>query len=282
MNKNIIMLKENIKKLLRESLLLERLIAVDEDVDLLYNMYFKKDIDELNRTGILTDNMFKLEETDTSILKTELAIKANKMNPCKIFINNFYEFTNNFYSSEVNIISLLVHKGAISFLKGFDGNIKLVKEDLLSYHGQKTANNFITEFSEKKIKGTIHHELAHWIDDTINNRHLGTKMGKWNKLSDDEKEERERKGIFRFGKKPDNASYIEIQGQIHNIKQYYEWVKRNESKYYWDNLSFDDLLASIPSLNVVYDMLNYNNRVDWVKNLKIRMAREGLLGKNMK
>ena len=76
---------------------------------------------------------------------------------------------------------------------------------------------------------------------------------------------------------PVNATKMEIQGQIHNIKQLYNKYKNN-----WNVLTFDDILNISPALNTVNNSLPSNFKERWLRDLKIRMNREGLLGKNMR
>ena len=60
-------MKVLIKKLLREGLLTEKLTNVDADVDMIYDKFFRKDIDRLNKTGIITNELFLYSETYTDI-----------------------------------------------------------------------------------------------------------------------------------------------------------------------------------------------------------------------
>ena len=70
---------------------------------------------------------------------------------------------------------------------------------------------------------------------------------------------------------------MERQGQIHNIKQLY-----NKHKDQWDKLTFKEMLELSPALDkVYYTMGDKNLRDKWVRLIKQRMYREGLLGKNM-
>jgi hypothetical protein len=73
-----------------------------------------------------------------------------------------------------------------------------------------------------------------------------------------------------------NAHPLEIQAQIHNIKQLH-----NKYSDQWDTLSFEDMLHMSPSLTSTYRSLPYGLKIKWVKNIKMRMFREGLLGKRM-
>jgi hypothetical protein len=125
------------------------------------------------------------------------------------------------------------------------------------------------EYTEERIKGSIHHELAHWIDDTFNNQHLKKRIEKNLALNSAGE-------ALPFDKVTVNAHYMEIQAQIHNIKQLH-----NKYADTWDTLSFDEMIGMSPSLYNTYRSLPYSLKTQWVKKLKMRMFREGLLGKRM-
>lgn len=251
-------MKNLIKKLLRENLLREKLTNIDSDVNLLYNLYFKHDVDEIERTDIVTRNMFKENQTTTDILKDEESIMANQLKPCTILVN----MSNNYYYPKKSIISVGVHEQALAYVLSKGGD--LTKAIYSLSRNQKKI--FRKEFSEEKIKGSIHHELTHWIDDVFHNRHIEKRTDKA-----DELKTRDISGI------PVNATKMEIQGQIHNVKQLYNKYKNN-----WDVLTFDDILNMSPTLNTVNNGLPSKFKERWIRDLKIRMNREGLLGKNMR
>lgn len=48
-----------IKKLLRESILTEKVMDVIYDVDYIYDTYFRKDINEINETGFIRRDMLR-------------------------------------------------------------------------------------------------------------------------------------------------------------------------------------------------------------------------------
>jgi hypothetical protein len=75
---------------------------------------------------------------------------------------------------------------------------------------------------------------------------------------------------------PVDATKMEIQGQIHNVKQLY-----NKHKDIWDKISFQDMLDMSPTLYGLNNKFKGETKAKWRKGLKIRMNREGLLGKNM-
>jgi hypothetical protein len=252
-------MKSLIRKLLREGILSEKLTDVDTDVDMLYDKYFKVDIDAIERTGFVTSAMFEKSETDTSILTSPDSIRCHEVNPCVIKINPGL----NYYNPNNKIIGIGVSKNAYNFVIDYvDGSIERAIEYLQDEHQRKT---FIKEFTEARIKGSIHHELAHWIDDTLNNKHIKARVDK----------ARER-NTTSLGGMPVDATRMEIQAQIHNVKQVY-----NKHKDIWDKMTFQDMLDLSPSLYSVNNKFTGETKAKWRKELKLRMNREGLLGKNM-
>jgi hypothetical protein len=252
-------MKGFIKKLLRESLLNEKLTDIDDDVNLLYVKYFEYDVNQLVNTNIITDTMFLKSEIDTSILNSPESIESHKLNPCTIKIN----FGSNFYQPSTNIISVSVNSNALNFVKNESkGDILLAANSL---YDERQKKSLIHEFTEERIKGSIHHELAHWIDDTLHNRHIAKRLNKAMELKD--------KNIKNI---PVNATKMEVQAQIHNVKQLH-----NKHSNTWDLLSFNDMLSYSPPLTSIYNSLSGDIRKRWVRDLKTRMYREGLLGKNM-
>ena len=251
-------MRDFIRKKLHEGLVTEKLTNVDDDVNLIYDTYFKDDIDEIQKTGIAKKNMFQIAETDTSILKTSESIEADNLNRCTILINRY---STNHYNPKRKRINLAINKQALEVLMDSDGSI----EKTLEWLPDDQKKSFKKEFTEEKIKSSIHHELAHWIDDTMHNKHIEKKIDKANE----------------FGKHDPTGSSVltskfEIQGQIHNIKQLHNKYKDN-----WDQITFKEMIEMLPSLIKIYKKLDYDLRKQWTKDIKVRMHREGLLGKNM-
>tara|TARA_R110000851_G_scaffold117238_3_gene243860 strand:+ start:177 stop:941 length:765 start_codon:yes stop_codon:yes gene_type:complete len=251
-------MKSIIKKLLREGLINERLTNVEIDVDLIYNTYFKNIIDEIQETGILPDKIFTSTQISTSILKSEKSIESHKLNPCVININHNL---GNFYNPSRQVIGISLSVQAIDYIKQFKGNINKAMFNL----DDSQKNNLGNEFKPSRIKGSIHHELVHWIDDTLNNNHIKKFTNRASEIGD----------INKI-KGPINSTKLEIQAQIHNIKQLY-----NHNTKIWDKLTFIEMINKNPSLNHIFKSLDIKTRKQWVKDIKTRMHREGLLGKNM-
>lgn len=243
---------------INENLLNEKLTEIDDDVNLLYNEFFRDDIEKINRTGIITRDMFKFGNSDTSKLQSEESIEGNKLNACTIKINNN---SGNNYKPSTREIRLSVNKQAFDFVLSNNGNLK----DSIDELDDTQKKSLKQEFSEEKIKGSIHHELTHWLDDTIHNRHI-TKMLK-KSVNNKAKE---------LNKTPVNSTKMEIQGQIHNIKQLH-----NKYNDIWDDIEFSDLFGYSPALNTIQKNLPDKLRKQWIRDIKTRMHRENLLGKNM-
>ena len=248
-------MKTLIQKLLRESLLSERLTNVDDDVDMIYEKYFSYDIDEVNRTGRINDTLFLQSKTDTSILKSKEAIEAHKKNPCVLYINN-HMHGGNYYNPKNSTISVSVNDNVLDFVKtDADGIIDKALGFLRNQPEQ--MKRFKQEFTEERIKGSIHHELSHWIDDTINNGHISKRINRQIKYN-----------TRNIGGIPVNATKMEIQAQIHNIKQLY-----NKYRDDWDGLTFDELIDLSPVLSVVYNSLYGKIKNKWIRDVKTRMYR---------
>lgn len=251
-----------LKKLLEEisePIITEKLAVVDEDVNLIYNKYFKQDFEKISETGMLNIEMFQSDSTDTSILTSDVARKCHELNPCRITIN----IQSNYYKPKDNLISFGVNDSAVDFiLKEANGSITSAA-DMLEYN---QAESLKREFKESTIKGSIHHELAHWIDDTLHNKHITNRL------------EKARETNYSPVSISTTSSKMEIEGQIHNIKQL---KNRYENK--WNYITFDDMVKLSPSLMNISRKLSTKPEIykQWRRNILVRMHREGLLGEKM-
>jgi len=246
-------MRDFIKRLLRESFINERLTDVDSDVDLIYDRFFKEGIDKFKNSEKITRSFFMPDIINTSILQSEESKKAHQLNPCKIVINA----GSNYYNPIAKVISFSVNDNALNYVfDKFNGDFNAALESLKDIPYQ--YNNLQNDFNETRIKGSIHHELAHWIDDTMNKQHIERRIEKQMKA-----DTRDLKGI------PVNTTKMEIQGQIHNIKQTY-----NKHKDIWNDITFDELVKMVPTLNVVLKPLNDKFKKQWIRDIKTRMYRE--------
>ena len=245
-----------------DSLLNEKLTNIEDDVDMLYELYFRKGVEEVEQTRRINGDTFEQTDTDTSILKNELCVKAHAINPCTIVVNK----ASNHYNPNKKLISIAISlQGANYVINEFGGDLDRAIEEM----DPRQAVTMKKEFTEAKIKGSIHHELVHWLDDTFNNQHIKKRIDKNIKLHNAGE-------ALPFNSVTVNAHYMEIQAQIHNIKQLY-----NKHSDEWDTLSFEDMIHLSPTLTNTYRSLPYSLKMEWVKKIKMRMFREGLLGKKM-
>jgi hypothetical protein len=237
--------------------LFEKLTDVNIDVDMIYDKYFREGIEYINETDKLDTSLFKRAIIYSEELTSPLCIEANKINPIEILINVKNNATNHYNPFE-NLINLHVNYNAINYVSNFRTLTDAIN-DLVRNEVKKSLKN---TFNESSIKGSIHHELVHWIDDSLNSQHIVKKLNK----------AREKNIPLK------NVNYMsfEIQTQIHNIVQ----LKRKYEDV-WDTLTFNEMIELSPPLSVVMNNIDSIDKNNWIKRLKQRMSREGLLGKNM-
>ena len=252
--------------LLQELFVTEKLMSIDDDVDMIYDRYFKADFEKIAASGKLDADMFMSAKTDTSVLQSDLARQAHALNPCTIRINSQ---GGNFYRPTENLINITINKNAFNVIMDFgDGSI----EKTLKRLNATQAARLSREFKPSTIKGSINHELVHWIDDTLHSSFITRRIQKAN-LAD--------RGGERFLSKrgiPVNADTMEIQSQVHNVLQ----LKRQHTDI-WDELTFTEMIRLSPALSSIYfEMLDEPYKTQWKKALKQRLYREGLLGKSMR
>jgi hypothetical protein len=238
---------------------------IDIDVNFLYS-FFKEDIEEVMKTGEIRDGMFAKKIIYSSELKSNKCKEAHMLNPCYIHLNDYGGTSNgNYYRPKIfshtskSTISVKVSKSAIDFTNKYkNGSVIKATEE----HPQIKL-----EFSPTRIKSSIRHELAHWLDDTMNNSHI-TKMLKDRTV---------RKKLKKAKHDNVNSLYFEIYAIIQNI---YQLKLDNED--IWDDLSFEDMLYLNPSLSSIKKKMNNHDYNAWKKEVKRKMYKEDILGKNMR
>lgn len=246
-------------KLYENYLLYEKLTEIIEDVDWIYDKYFKKAYDYIEENNKLNTSLFISDIFSSKELISSICKKAHGINPVNIYINDDKNNSavNNYNPFEKKI-HLGVNKSAIEHALAFD-----TLTDAINYlDDDRQKKSFTKEFKEATMKGSIHHELTHWVDDTFNNEHIKKKL-----------EKNIERGI-RI--KNINFTKFELQAQIHNIMQ----LKRKYEKI-WDTFTFSEMIELSPSLSKTMNNNDFDAREKWIFSLKKRMYREGLLGKNM-
>lgn len=245
----------------------EKLYNIEKDVEFIYNNSFKKIIDDLSSNNLKPkEHYMKASNGDIAIfkssqLKSKDCMKAHKANPVDICCGLYAQSSYGFGSEKEIIISLNQNTFNIFFANKYipDGNSKL----------RRLKN----EMTEDKIKASISHELAHWIDDSIYKLFANILHG--------EKDPIKQKELLSFGTDILDTTYYEIQAQIHAIAQ----LKKKYSKEKWDSLTLNNLFELYPPLADVIDKVYKKNNKElaiiWLKALLKRLNREKLLGVNM-
>ena len=254
----------------------EKTFKLTADSNLLYNevsffcdIFKETDVDKLitNLSKVYNGNEKILFESDTSILKSKDAQKAHILNPANIYVGIFNK--GSYYSpKEVlpgnpskSIINISFHKQALDLVfSGRSGSIP-----------SHQIKRFWNEFKPDKIKATIAHELSHWMNDSINNRNITNLLVTAKELSDPD--------IITLKKDNVNMTHFELDAQVHALKQ----IKANNRKL-WDTWTLLDVFQVYTPLHTIADSLKYKPKSFhiWQKALIKRLARENLLGKNMK
>lgn len=248
----------------KQYLLLEKTFNLNKDVDYIYNKFFKAFIKKV-RADKWNGDALPYKEIHSADLITKDAKKAHELNPIRIVIGNSNTYTPS--NSKINLSPSKFALGYISTNKGFSNAIKHIKE----FPNNPNLND---DISMEKMKASIYHELAHWIDDSTHNFYITRTLQRANH---NKKHARE---IMNQGHASVDQTSFEINAQIHALKQ----RKRTFSKSEWDNLKFDDILATVEPFKHLRKMFKLNPKeyTEWRKKILKRLSREKLLGKNMK
>ncbi|WWT39344.1 hypothetical protein [Microcystis phage Mel-JY01] len=212
--------------------------------------------------GGTTFKYFSSEE-----LKSKDCIMAHNLNPINIRCGIYRD--GSYYDAVNKIIQISINYSALRHLYSSE----TIEDAISRLPLQRQKKVFPKEFTPERIKATISHELSHWIDDSIHNNFINNLLINKQKFGYD--------WMQMLGVKNVNMTYFEIQGQIHGIKE----ARRKHLKK-WDTMTLADLFNIYPSLDNIHeklsDMHGYEISKLWQTNLVRRMAREGLLGKNMR
>jgi predicted SprT family Zn-dependent metalloprotease len=261
----------------------EATFDIDSDVDYIWNLYGKKLISYYKKNSQDIYNVFmrnsdvEFVSLDSSSLPSDLSKKAYSVNPVMIRIGVFR--SGSAYNIKGKEIRLSLNRNAVLELgpSGLKNKEALVKFPTIK-----------SEFTEKSIRGTIAHELTHWISDSIRNSHLKKTIAdidkaindlnkKFNKASNHEHKKEAEKKLFDF----QIASLHEQDAYVHAIKE----IKRSYTQEKWDKLRTEDLVNIKPSFFSVFNRFTaYPEEVYFAfyKRFFGRLAKEGLLGKNMR
>jgi hypothetical protein len=241
----------------------EKTFSINNDVDLIYRSVFQDFINNLKR-GIVTK--LPMVSFSSEQLQSKDAKAAHEVNP--IEINAGIDEDGSYYAPLENRVVLSFNDNVLKAIKHY-GSL----EELMRYIGPEQRQRLQQEINGSAIKYTIFHELSHWIDDSLHGRHLTKTIDTASKIKRGHKRGR----VLSRGRGGTTETDYEINAQIHSIKR-----AKLQNKKTWDSLTFDEMLNLVPSVHVVNRNLRGKSKDVWRKNIKRRMAREGLLGKNMR
>jgi hypothetical protein len=162
----------------------------------------------------------------------------------------------NYYNAKSKEIQLSLNKNAYDLLSkfGWDGCFNMLDNQY---------KRFKNEFTEISIKGSIYHELSHWLNDSLHNKNIEKTLIK------------RKKEPYKYSNI--NFHFIEIDAQIHSIKQ----IKRQSKN--WDDITWFDIIQLKPALFIIFNQATINKETykTYTKNLLKRMVREDLMTKKL-
>ncbi len=295
---------------------MEKVFRLRKDIDTLYNAGFKdfvKAVDESLKREYMSDSLKRIMKKLTPDinkhgyaviatffsheLQTKDALKAHETHPVKITLELGYRVPA--YVPAKHEIHLSI---SLSVLDLFNDHLWQKDTILDGLRGEVTIFNEISEF---KLKGTINHELSHWIRNAQTGhidkmfRKVDDKTMAAKEAGDIRREVDIEKKVLKQGKINTVATDYEMDAYIHNIMEYKRSI--GLKKYNYKKLA--DLFIEIPSFRTIkirfkkYKTQNISNNsystlnikldwqkkwIDWQKKLIKRLDREKLLGKNMR
>lgn len=288
-------------ELFQETILMEGMVTFDRTVDAIYKEFFSEHFKEINQMNVDHVRRYAAGEFVRSvsidqlirqgIVKDRNIIETNEISPAIMIFNdvhkgNLFVPRENSKSRKDEIYVTI----ASSVLDSIRLHPRLSKKELIDEieerNGQSVGITFQQEFRPVRAKASINHELSHWYDNTVRNRHISNRLiGARNIYNDEIAAGRsdeiasKRSGRFLFaGNQTPSPSNYEIEAFMSNVRQ----TKRaNRSK--WDSITFDEMLNLIPpALGIKHSTTKTKEWGKWRRLVLARMAREGLLGRNMR
>ncbi|KFZ27292.1 MAG: hypothetical protein KQ78_00462 [Candidatus Izimaplasma bacterium HR2] len=253
---------------LQQYLLTEKTFNIGVDVDLVFNtlvkssltLFKKKKYKEFEKA--LTDDKI----INSSILKTKQAKKAHELNPVTIVFS--IDGMGNYYKPSIGIIHFSYNEQVLKIFKQNNYEPDRIKNVV----GKSSFERFSNEMSDSALKGTIYHELSHWLNDTFHNKNISKMLSRSQYVSAAEAEK-----ITKQGHEDVGMTWYEIDAQIHALKQMKRDMKSN-----YNYLGWDDIMKLKPSFVTVFQKAALSNEYDnYMKNLTKRMHRENLLTKKL-
>ncbi|CAM0049327.1 hypothetical protein VPHF86_0142 [Vibrio phage F86] len=243
----------------------EKTFDIDDEVDYLYDLFFREFIESFdpNDLQVLPSNFGAIsgpdfvedsnnpdiEEAHDRIWLEEITTNVRRGN---VYVPSGGEASINF-----SIPS--------SAYKAYEAGI--VRQ--LSAKDQKAIKN---EMTEARMKGTIMHELSHWMNDAFGNQFLSKRKRKADLSGNANK-------TLNQGKARGHQflTDYELDAQIHAIYQY-----RRSNPRKWETMTLGEALEEMPFHRPLEDSLTRKEYKEWKKYMYTRLARENMLGRRMK
>jgi len=256
----------------KDYLILEETFKIDDVVDYIYKKYFSdwfKIVDNHTSDKILPVPK-RSQFRSTDLEQFDIIKKANETNPVTI-TTNFLD--GNAYSPQRQLVRLSINKNLVDFIQN---NRFVIADNVMNLADILPKNKiagFKNDINGKKVKSSIAHEIAHWLDDTFHNSFIRKVLDRASSADDGNNEYIVRQGF-------DNVALtnFEIQAQIHQIKE----LKKNTDKKVWNTISFIDMISMDISLLHIEGSLGRDEKKLWHKILLRRMVREKLIGRKMR
>lgn len=197
-------------------------------------------------------------------LKSKICREAHAINPITFYIyfaameGNLYDATKGYVSIGIPESVLRPMLGRLDVLDGL--HISLIRN----------------EISDVRVKSTIRHEMSHWLDDSLHNRHIrniSLVSSEIFKTNPDKARAYFKKTISQ-GQDDVYMGGIEVTALVNQIDELRRRLKKSE----WDKLTWYDVIMAIPSLQT----LNASLGAKWRQKMFSRLARENLIGKNFR
>jgi len=253
----------------------EATLKIDRLVDFFYDEVFTnfiKEIDKFkqgrNANFYVKDQKFTMRDIPQRFITDEIRM-AYETIPVVFYVGVYLR--GSFYSPQKHKVQMSFNSGVMDILDNAKRN-GLSYEQMLGAIPKTQQPNFKSELSGVKVRGSIAHEVSHWMRDAIHGKQL-SKM-----LTRADKDPRNRAKILHKGMGDDYLTDYEIDAIIHDIVD----VRRRYSKDEWDDLTIEDLLDITPTVNITRAKLRGKQRELFMKLILKRMNRERLIGRNMK
>ena len=220
-----------------------------------------------SRTGMGGGSFMK--RFSSKDLVSDVCKRAHAVNPVDIYAGFPHE---NNYKPGLSTIEIGLPTGLLDAVTSMDAVY-----NVFAYGFETKA--FMSEFTTAKVEASIRHELNHWASDSIRGRFIAKRIKGAQVVQS--KYGYGREGASRVQKLLSKGgtdvllSDMEIDSQVAGVAE----IRRTKTKAEWDAMSFSDLIDTYTGL---LGPSRAEGKVRWRKLFKKRLAREGLLGKQMR